>query len=135
MMALTLARPGIAADAMTVQTWDPALGCEHTMTTNNFQLAPRGSVEVDVNLSACPTEKLGGLLYFGYNTTKSWSRPLTSSNNVRLTLVNVQTGEEIVSDSGAIYIEMSGPGGFRLFAENMSRTKSITVRLRSSSGL
>jgi hypothetical protein len=133
--ALALARPSLAADGMTVQTWDPALDCEHTMTTNHFDLAPGDSVEVDVDLSACPAEKLGGLLFFGYHTTKTSSRTLTSRDNVRLTLVNEQTGAEHVSDSGAVYVELDSPGRVRLFAENMSRTKSIKIRLRSSSGL
>ena len=133
--ALIVAQPGVAADGMTVQTWDPALDCEHTMTTNHFDLAPGDSVEIDVDLSACSTDKLGGLLYFGYQTTKTWSRTLTSRDGVRLTLVNEQTGAEVVSDSGALYVELSNPTRVRLFAQNMSRTKSIKVRLRSSSGL
>ena len=132
--SLLFAYVASAAEGMTVQTWDPEMGCEHTMTTNHFELAPRDSVEIDLNLTGCTPDNLGGLLYFGYNTTKNRSRPLTSRNRIRLTLVDGD-GNETVSDSGSIYIEVDQPETCKLYAENMNRNKTLKIRLRSSSGL
>lgn len=117
---------------MTVSTWDS--GCEHTMTTNHFELGPGQSVELDLDLSGCRPERLGGLLYFGYKTTRNSSKPLTTRDKIRLTLVNNDTGETIVSTDGSIFSQVDNPGGCRLYAENVGR-KTTKIRLRSSAGL
>ncbi|MGW8368659.1 MAG: hypothetical protein ACWGPN_08255 [Gammaproteobacteria bacterium] len=123
-----------AAD-MLVQTWDPDMGCEHTMTTNHFDLAPGEKVELAVDLTGCTADQMGMMLYFGYHTTKTRSRPLSSKDKIRLTLVDDQTGEEFVSDSGSVLIDVAQPGRCKLYAENMNRTKTLKIRLRSSAGL
>jgi hypothetical protein len=87
---LFLMQPAGAAD-MLVQTWDPDMGCEHTMTTNHFELAPGEKVELDIDLSGCTADQMGMMLYFGYHTTKTRSRPLSSKDKIRLTLVDDQT--------------------------------------------
>ena len=106
---LFLMQPAGAAD-MLVQTWDPDMGCEHTMTTNHFELAPGEKVELDIDLSGCTADQMGMMLYFGYHTTKTRSRPLSSKDKIRLTLVDDQTGEEFVSDSGSVLIDVAQPG-------------------------
>ena len=123
-----------AAD-MLVQTWDPDMGCEHTMTTNHFELAPGERVELDLDLTGCTADQMGMLLYFGYHTTKTRSRPLSAKNKIRLTLVDEQTREEFVSDSGSVLVDAARPGRCKLYAENMNRTKTLKIRLRSSAGL
>jgi hypothetical protein len=116
---------------MTVSTWDP--GCEHTMTTNHFELAPGQSVEIDLDMLGCAiyADQPRGLLYFGYYTTKTSSRPLSQRHNVRLTLVD-GGGHEITSDSGSIYSEVAAPEACKLYAENMNHRKTVKIRLRSS---
>lgn len=131
---LLLVQPAGAAD-MLVQTWDPDMGCEHTMTTNHFDLAPGEKVELAVDLTGCTADQMGMMLYFGYHTTKTRSRPLSSKDKIRLTLVDDQTGEEFVSDSGSVLIDVAQPGRCKLYAENMNRTKTLKIRLRSSAGL
>lgn len=120
-----------APEDMTVSTWDP--GCEHTMTTNHFELAPGESVKIDLDMLGCSiyADSPKGLLYFGYYTTKTSSRPLTQRNNVRLTLVD-GNGHETVSDSGSIYAEVAAPEACELWAENMNHRKTVKIRLRSS---
>jgi hypothetical protein len=131
---LFLMQPAGAAD-MLVQTWDPDMGCEHTMTTNHFELAPGEKVELDIDLSGCTADQMGMMLYFGYHTTKTRSRPLSSKDKIRLTLVDDQTGEEFVSDSGSVLIDVAQPGRCKLYAENTNRNKTLKIRLRSSAGL
>jgi hypothetical protein len=131
---LFLIQPAGAAD-MLVQTWDPDTGCEHTMTTNHFELAPGEKVELDIDLSGCTADQMGMMLYFGYHTTKTRSRPLSSKDKIRLTLVDDQTGEEFVSDSGSVLIDVAQPGRCKLYAENANRNKTLKIRLRSSAGL
>jgi len=117
---------------MTYTTWDP--GCEHTMNTNHFDLAPGQSVEIDLDLTLCYPEQLGGLLYWGYYTTKNSSEPLSTRNNIRLTLIDNTTGYEVSSDDGSLFTNASNTT-YSLFAENMNSRKTLTIRLRSSSGL
>ena len=117
---------------MSYTTWDP--GCEHTMNTNHFDLAPGQSVEIDLDLTLCYAEKLGGLLYWGYYTTRNSSNPLSGRNNIRLTLIDNTTGYEVNSDDGSLFTEASNTT-YSLFAENMNARKTIKLRLRSSSGL
>ena len=122
-----------APEDMDVQTWD--FGCEHTMTTNHFELAPREFVQVNIDLTGCGPEKLGGLLFFGYNTTRNSSKTLIERDNIRLTLVKGDSGAEISSDSGSVYVEIFEPMRLVLYAENMNHRKTRKIRLRSSSGL
>jgi len=116
-------------DDMVVTTWD--YGCNHTMNTNHFDIAPGESVEIDLDLQGCYIVEPKGLLFFGYYTTKNSSKPLVERNNVRLTLVD-GNGNETVSDSGAIYTEVSAPEQCKLYAENLNHRKTVTIRLRSS---
>lgn len=121
-----------APDDITVMAYDP--GCEHTMTTNHFELAPGESVEIDLDLTACYQEQIGGLMYYGYKTSKTRSNPLTERDNIRLIMADSE-GNEIISDSGSIYAEPAGPEMCKLYAQNMHPKKSITIRLRSKAGL
>ena len=121
-----------ALEQMSYTTWDP--GCEHTMNTNHFDLAPGQSVEINLDMTLCYQEKLGGLLYWGYYTTKNSSDPLSARNNIRLTLIDNTTGHETTSDDGSLFTNASNTT-YSLFAENMNARKTITLRLRSSSGL
>jgi len=116
---------------MTVSTWDP--GCEHTMTTNHFELAPGESVEIDLDMLGCAIypDAPKGILYFGYYTTKTSSRGLSEKHNVRLTLID-GGGHETTSDSGHIYSEVPAPETCKLYAENMNHKKTVKIRLRSS---
>jgi hypothetical protein len=130
LILLTLSTLVMAApDDMTVTTWD--YGCNHTMNTNHFELAPGESVEIDLDLLGCYMDQPKGLLFFGYYTTKNSSKPLVERNNVRLTLVD-GNGNEIVSDSGSIYTEVPAPEQCKLYAENTNHRKTVKIRLRSS---
>ncbi len=125
--AITLPALAGAAD-MEVSTWDSP-SCEHTMMTNNFILAPGESVAVVLSQGNC--EKHEGTLFFGYKTQKKRSRQLTSRDNIRLTVVDAETGAELSSDDGSLF--MAGEtSSCTLYAENMSRMKSINIRLRAS---
>ena len=123
-----------AAD-MLVQTWDPDMGCEHTMNTSYFEIAPGESVEIDLNMTGCTESELGRLLYVGYNAGKSRTTPLSAKHKIRLTLIDAQSGEELVSESGSIFTEVNQPGWCKLRAENMNRSKTLKIRLFSNSGL
>ena len=124
-----IAAPAMAGAAdMEVSTWDSP-SCEHTMTTNHFTLAPGESASVVLSHGGC--EKHDGTLFFGYKTQKTRSRQLTSRDNVRLTVKDADTGATLSSDSGMLFM----PGetsSCTLHAQNMSRTKSIHIRLRAS---
>ncbi len=122
-----------APEDMVVSSWD--YGCEHTMTTNHFELAPGESVKVNLDLSACPDEQLGSLLFFGYHTTKNSSKQFVRRDNIRLTLVDEAMDQEVVSDNGHIFVEVADRTKCVLYAENRNRNKSMKIRLRSSSGL
>ena len=124
-----IAAPAMAGAAdMKVSTWDSP-SCEHTMTTNHFTLAPGESAAVTLSHGGC--EKHEGTLFFGYKTQKTRSRQLTSRDNIRLTVLDADTGAEFSSDSGMLF--MAGePSSCTLYARNMSRTKSIKIRLRAS---
>jgi hypothetical protein len=116
-----------------VYTWDP--GCEYRMTTNHFDLAPRESVEITLDLTGCGPEKLGGLLFTGYKTKKRSSVALAERDNIRLILVDNFTNVEVVSDGGSLYSDVPSPTSCTLIAENLNRNKTLTVRLISRSGL
>ena len=116
-------------------------GCEHTTSSNHFELAPGESVQLLLNLGSCTDEYFGGLLYFGYKTTKNSSRPITERDDVVLTLSDAWTGDEISygefggsGGSNYVFLEHYEQGFLLLGAENMSR-KTVKIRLRSSAGL
>lgn len=134
LLAAALSAPAAAGDAyMTVQTWDA--GCEHTMTTNHFDMAPAQSVEIHLDLSACAAEQLGSLLVYGYKTTRNSSRQLTRQDNVLFTIVDESSRSESSTSDGYLMLQVAQPTRFVIYAQNTSRTKPITVRLRSKSGL
>ena len=131
-----------APEDMVVSTWD-APACEHTMTTNHFELAPGEVVEIRLDLTGCVDEH-EGMLFFGYNTKKNSSRQLTARNSIRLAVVasgqETLTEQEWSSDSGYLYIAfsnataaaISNPTGYVIYAENMNKKKTLKIRLRSS---
>lgn len=125
---------GIAVPAMAgvgdmeVATWDSP-SCEHTMTTNHFVLAPGETAELTLAQGSCDQRE--GTLFFGYKTNKTHSRQLTSRDNIRFTVVDGDTGEEFSSDSGSLFVA-GQPSSCVLYAQNMSRNKSLKIRLRAS---
>jgi hypothetical protein len=134
LFAAALIAPATAGDAyMTVQTWD--IGCEHTMTTNHFDLVPGQSVEIHIDLSICAPDQLGGLLVYGYKTTRNSSRQLTRQDNVLFTVVDETSRSESSTPDGYLMLQLAQPTRLVIYAQNTSRTKPITVRLRSKSGL
>jgi len=132
LLAQIASQASAAPDDMIVTAYDQ--GCEHTMTTNHFELAPGESIEIDLDLTACYPEQIGGLMFYGYRTTRAQSTPLTERDNLRL-IVADSLGNEIISTSGSIYTEPSGPQVCKLYAQNTHPKKSITIRLRSKAGL
>jgi hypothetical protein len=132
--AIALFIVGIAAPAMAgaadmeVSTWDSP-SCEHTMSTNHFTLAPGESVAITLAQGSCDARE--GVLFFGYKTTKTRSRQLTSRDKIRLTVVEPDTGLEMASDSGSLF--MAGEAAScTVYAENMNKKKSVNLRLRAS---
>ena len=126
------ATPAVAEDVVTY-VWDG--GCNHTMTTNHFMLAPGQEVQVEIDLSKCSDEQLGSLLFFGYVTTKTRSRQLTKKNRVELSmspvLLSGNLGEKQRSDSGSMLVDVATvkASGCRMWAKNNSR-KEMKIRLR-----
>ncbi len=125
--------PSATAEGMAVFTWDP--GCNHTMTTNHFELKPGEKVRVELDLTGCDEKSLGGLLFFGYRTTKNSSRQLTRRDKVRLTMVDSFTGARSETEQGYLLSEVFNPTRCELYAENTDPRKAIIIRLRASSGL
>jgi hypothetical protein len=131
--AIALFMVGITAPAlagvgdMQVYTWDTPT-CEHTMTTNHFVLEPGETAAVQLQQGTCDAHE--GVLFFGYKTGQKNSKPLTSRDNVLLTVVD-NTGLEAASASGSLF--MAGEASScTLYAQNTSRNKSIKVRLRAA---
>ena len=123
-------------DDMTVSVWDP--GCNHTMTTNHFVLAPNeGTHKIYIDLSGCSDEQIGSILFFGYNTTKTRSRQLSAKNKVHLYMSALDrygnVVQEVSSASGAVLAEINGSSsrGCWLVARNNNRNKEIKIRLRA----
>jgi hypothetical protein len=125
---------------MTISTWDP--GCEHTMTTNHFELAPGQIVEIPLDLTGCSNAP-EGVLIFGYNTMKNSSLQLTVRDKIRLTVVAdgqlQEKTQEWNSESGYLYIAGSNlrqadlsPRPLVIYAQNMNRKKTLKIRLRAS---
>ena len=108
-----------APQDMEVYTWDPP-DCEHTMTTNHFELGPGQTVEFPLDLTACKASH-SGILFFGYHTTRNRSRQFTSQDNIRLTVVDRETGDEWSSDSGFLKVDSSSTNVCMMRAENMNR--------------
>lgn len=134
-LALLLALTHLAnaePDDMIVSSW--SADCEHTMTTNHFDLGPGQSVQIELDLSGCRADRLGSFLYFGYITTRKSSRPLTRRDRVNLTLTNMSTRENSDSDDGSMLTDVRSPTTLTLRAENAGR-KTVRLRLRSSSGV
>ena len=119
-----------APEDMEVSTWgDP--GCEHTMTTNHFELAPGESVEIPLDLTFC-VDSREGVLFFGYNTTDTKSRQLTRRNKINITVYDRDSEQQWSSDNGYLYILGSDPAAYVMYVENMNRKKTLKIRLRSS---
>jgi hypothetical protein len=110
-------------------------GCEHTMTTNHFDLVAGRTVEIHIDLSICAPDQLGGLLVYGYKTTRNSSRQLTRQDNVLFTVVDETSRSESSTPDGYLMLQLAQPTRLVIYAQNTSRTKPITVRLRSKSGL
>ena len=131
--ALAFSLPLQAADAyMTVYAWDP--GCQHTVETNNFDLAPGAAVEIQVDLTQCSPAQLAGLLFHGYAPRNSGSDALTRRHNVRLRVVS-DAGLDVFSDEGYVFTQIPAPTRVTLLAENLNLRKSLAIRLVSRSGL
>jgi hypothetical protein len=113
---------------MDVYTWGYE-GCEHTMSTNHFTLEPGDEVSLDVDLSLCEPEDLGGFLFFGYYATKTKSRQLKPKHKIFLSI----EGEESSVD-GHVFITLDEGRVLTLTAKNTGR-KAARLRLRSQSGL
>lgn len=131
--ALAFALPSQAADSyMTVYAWDP--GCQHTVETNNFDLAAGAAVEIQVDLTQCTPAQLAGLLFHGYAPRNSGSDALTRRHNVRLRVVS-DAGLDAFSDDGYVFTQIPAPTRVTLLAENLNLRKSLAIRLVSKSGL
>lgn len=122
-----------ASDPPYVMTWDP--GCEHMMSTGYFELPPGQSVEIQLDFSRCAPEQLGDLIVYGYRLGKNSAPQLTSRDNVLFTVTEQATGVTTSSDTGYLLTPLSTTGYCVLRAENTSQRKSLTVSLRSRSGL
>ena len=113
---------------MVVYTWGYE-GCETTMSTNHFVLPAGAEVYLDVDLSRCEPEDLGGFLFFGYYTMKNSSRQLKPKHEIFLSI----EGEGSSLD-GSIFITLDEGDVMRLIARN-THNKTAKLRLRSESGL
>lgn len=130
---LFIATPAVSDDVVTY-VWDP--GCNHTMTTNHFMLAPGQDANVYVDLSECSDEQIGSLLFFGYNTTKTRSRQLSAKDRVHLSMTpvfesgNFSTPEN--SATGAMLVDVASlrAKGCHLKVTNKNR-KELKLRLRA----
>ena len=129
---LVVSAPAVSQDVITY-LWDP--GCNHTMTTNHFMLAPGQEVEVEVDLSKCSEAQIGSLLFFGYVTTKTRSRQLRAKDRVQLSMSPVflsgNLGVAEHSNSGSLLVDVADvvAKGCRMKAKNNSR-KVMKIRLR-----
>ena len=130
-----LVQANAAPEEMAVSVWDP--GCNHTMTTNHFVLAPgESTLEIYVDLSECTDEQVGSILFFGYVTTKNRSRQISSKNNVSFYATTLNrygsVAERLNSDTGGLLAKLDKQSrGVTLVARNNSRNKEIKIRLRS----
>jgi hypothetical protein len=132
---------GAAPEDAVLFSYNNSPGCQHTTSTNHFELGRGESVQLVLNLASCDEEYFGGLLYFGYKTTKNSSRPITEKDGVVLKILDAWTGEEVSYDefggsggSNYVFLEYYEAGLLLLSAENTSN-KRVKIRLRSSAGL
>jgi hypothetical protein len=130
MLAAAVAR---ADDPMQVMTWDP--GCEHMMSTTFFQVSPGQSVEIPLDFSSCGAGQLGDLIVYGYRLGNNSAPQLTARDNVRFTVTDAATGTQASSDSGYLVTPLATAGYCTLRAQNMNARKTLTISLRSRSGL
>ena len=131
--ALLLATPAVSDDVVTY-VWDP--GCNHTMTTNHFMLAPGTGAKVYIDLSECSDEQIGSLLFFGYKTTKTRSRQLSAKDKVHLSMTavyesgNFSTPETSVTGAMLVDVASLRAKGCHLAVRNNNR-KELKLRLRA----
>ena len=130
---LFLATPALSDDMVSF-VWDP--GCNHTMTTNHFMLAPGMGANVYVDLSECTDEQIGSLLFFGYKTTKTRSRQLSAKDKVQLSMSAVYESGNLstakISSTGSMLVDVASlrANGCHLTVKNNGR-KELKLRLRS----
>ncbi len=122
-----------AGDSLQVMAWDP--GCEQMMSTSFFQLPPGQSVEIQLDFSRCTAEQLGDLIVYGYRLGNNSAPQLAARDNVRFTVTEQATGAATSSDTGYLVTPLTTAGYCVLRAQNMRQRKSLTVSLRSCSGL
>ena len=126
--------PAVAQDVLTY-VWDP--GCNRTMTTNHFILAPGQEAEIYLDFSECTDKQIGSLLFFGYHTTKNRSRQLSAKDKVQLYMSAVYESGNLTppkrSDTGSMLVDVASISakGCKLMAKNVSRNKEIKIRLRA----
>jgi hypothetical protein len=131
-----------AADMVVYDNGYP--GCDWSVETNHFELAPGESTYFEVDMSNCTEEFMGGAMYIGYKTTKNSSRPLESRDGISLAMHDVATGEEIdyaaldgYNGAGKMeqcFVVCETPHSFFLSATNTGR-KTKKIRLVFRSGL
>ena len=125
--------PAVADDIVTY-VWED--GCNHTMTTNHFMLAPGSEAKVEIDRSKCTDAQIGSLLFFGYNTTKTHSRQLSAKDKVQLSMSAVYDSGSFsppeTSVTGAMLVDVASfrAKGCHLKVKNNNR-KELKLRLRS----
>lgn len=148
LLALLIA-PSVAREAAAAASDGQVLrygypGCDHTVTTNHFVLEPGETFQFTLDFSACTDTYLGGMLYYGYETKRTWSRPLEIKDGVELKILDPRSGSEISYEdyngyNGAgklehVFIELPG-NGIQAFSAQNTRRQPIKIRLRVKSGL
>ena len=93
------------------------------------------SVEFPQDFSRCAAEQLGELIVYGYRLANNSAPQLSARDNVRFTVTDQATGSRTSSDTGYLVTPLATTGYCVLRAQNMSQRKSLTVSLRSRSGL
>lgn len=128
--------PAVADDVVTF-VWED--GCNHTMTTNHFMLAPGEEATVEIDLSGCDQAGVDfdDLLVFAYRTSKNRSRQLTAKDRVELSMygtdaLGVASTSTATSKSGSLLVEIDTlqAVGCVMTIKNTGR-KEMKLRLRS----
>lgn len=132
---LAFASAPAVADGVVTYVWED--GCNHTMTTSHFMLAPGAEVIVDIDLSKCDEAQMDSLLFFAYKTTKTRSRQLTAKDRVQLSMYAADASGDAVSEtatssSGSLLVDVATvrADGCVMTVKNNSR-KEMKLRLRS----
>jgi len=132
---LVFASAPAVADDVGTYVWED--GCNHTMTTTHFMLAPGAEVTVDIDLSKCDDAQMDSLLFFAYVTGKKRSRQLTSKDRVRLSMYGVDAvgkavTETATSSNGSLLVDVATvrADGCVMTVKNNNR-KELKLRLRS----